>query len=232
MIRTPEQWVGVYEDRKAFFLHDNNPNRPHPKLSAGDHSNGFANSDFVIEDPEILDQAAADLVELLVATGFDLDSVDRVVGPAMGAITLASFVALHIGVKRGRSCLCGYAEKDPADPAQKALLFNRTQIAPGDRILSVEDVLTTGDSVERMGALIAGKGGIVLPAVLSLVNRSGLTKVGTNRVIVSLIDKHMPKYPPADCPLCKMGSTALSPKGENWGLLTAVYSERSGDGHI
>ena len=87
----------------------------------------------------------------------------------------------------------------------------------------VEDVLTTGGSVDLTAEAVTNAGGVVLPFVIILVNRSGLTEVNGKK-IVALIDRPMPMWTPDECPLCKQGSEALRPKGtENWDRLNAEY---------
>jgi orotate phosphoribosyltransferase len=94
-------------------------------------------------------------------------------------------------------------------------------LLPGKSILLCEDVLTTGGSVDRAAIATTKAGGIVLPFILALVNRSGLTEVSGKRV-VALINRSMPIWEPGDCPLCRQGSEVMRPK-ENWGALNAVY---------
>jgi orotate phosphoribosyltransferase len=109
------------------------------------HSDGFVNSELVFEDPLCLDEMCADLVELLAVRGAPLHEVDRVVGPAMGAITLAHDVARRIGYWRHWSCTRAYAEKEVVN-GQNRMVLRRTSISPGESVLLVEDVLTTGQS--------------------------------------------------------------------------------------
>ena len=221
-LRTAGAWIVEYERRGALWLHDKNPKRPHALLTAGDHSSGFFNSELVMEDSTLLDEACFDLVQLLRESGVNLDEVDRVVGPAMGAITLAHDLSRLIAKQRRLPCLRAYTEKD-TDGGNKLMVFKKTAIHPGERILAAEDVLTTGESVDLTTTAVVKAGGIVLPFVAVLVNRSGLTEVGGKK-IVALIDRPMPKWAPDECPLCQAGSEAIRPKGkENWARLNAEY---------
>ena len=90
---------------------------------------------------------------------------------------------------------------------------------PRRSVLLCEDVLTTGGSVDLTSTAITNAGGIVLPFILVLVNRSGLTEV-SGKKIIALIDRPMPMWAPGNCPLCNMGSEALRPK-DNWAKLNA-----------
>ncbi|MBI1960983.1 MAG: hypothetical protein HYS43_01785 [Candidatus Liptonbacteria bacterium] len=224
-----EQWIAVYQKCGALWIHDGNPKRPHVLLTSdGKHSNGFFNSELVMENPLVLDWAARDLTKLLAAhaTNATIGGVDRVVGPAMGAITLAHDLARCIGEVNCRPCLRGYGEKaeergrDDRE-TKKKMVLKRTALKKGERILLCEDVLTSGASVNMVAEAVIAAGGEVLPYVAVLVNRSGLTEV-SGKKIVALIDRHMPKWDPDECPLCKEGSEALRPK-ETWARLTAAY---------
>ena len=152
-------------------------------------------------------------------------AVHRVVGPAMGAITLAHDLALRIDHLTYNDCTSAFVEKikDPVT-GQKKMVFNRTNIKVGETILLCEDVLTTGGSVEMAENTVVSAGGTVMPYVLVLVNRSGLTEVNGKKII-ALINSPMLTWDAEDCPLCKLGSEAILPKtpAENWVRLNARY---------
>ncbi|MBL1434489.1 hypothetical protein COB87_002910 [Candidatus Wolfebacteria bacterium] len=222
MFRTTDGWISQFKERGALWLHDGNSKRPHALLTSGMHSDGFFNSELVMEDSIFLNNACSYLVELLQQDNLDLSSVDRVVGPAMGAITLANDISRNLGLRRSRSCLRAYVEKE-MDGNKKIMVFKKTLIRSKERILIVEDVLTTGGSVELTAAAITKAGGTVLPFVAVLVNRSNLTEVG-GRKIIALINRPMPMWTPKKCPLCKKGSEAIRPKGtKNWNRLNTSY---------
>lgn len=218
-------WTNKYREKGAFWLHDGNPKRPHALLTtSGKHSNGFFNSELVMENTFLLSEACSYLVELLVEQGLKLEGIDRVVGPAMGAITLAHGISYSIGCERGYACLRAYTEKHEVNhPGQVIMVFKRTAIHPLEQILLCEDVITTGDSVGLMVMAIASSGGVVLPFIATLVNRSGLKEINGKR-IVALIDYPMPMWRPEECPLCQQGSEAIWPKDvKNWARLNASY---------
>lgn len=217
-------WIKAYMKKGALWFHDENMKRPHALLTSGKHSSGFFNSECVMEDSLLLDQACLDLVQMLAMQGaVNINNIDRVVGPAMGAVTLAHSTSVHISRARGRVCLRAFTEKEIGLDGVTRMVFKRTAIRPGERILIVEDVLTTGGSVDLTESAILEAGGTVLPFVAVLVNRSGLKEVG-GKGIVSLIDRSMPIWGPEECPLCKQGSEAIRPKGvDNWARLNASY---------
>lgn len=220
-----EWWIGKYKEKGAWWAHDGNPKRPHALLRSGKHSNGFCNSELVIQDPVLLDEACADLAALYWSlTGY---YANRVVGPAHGATKVAHDLARHISRKQGFSCLSSYTEKE-GEGKNRKMVFKRSPPEKGERVLLAEDVTTTGGSVELVADAVARAGGIVLPCVAVLVNRSGLTEVNGKKII-ALIDHPMQDWDTVSdneiCPLCEMGSEAIRPKEsvENWVRLNAKY---------
>jgi orotate phosphoribosyltransferase len=224
MWRTSDEWIEAYKTKGALWIHDGNPKRPHALLTSGNHSDGFFNSKLVTEDPFLLQEASADLVELLVQNCLDLELVDRVVGPATGATKLAEEgVAPEIGKKRGRPCLSAYTEKDTDKDGKKRMIFINTSIRDGETVLLCEDVRTTGESVGLTAQAVINAGGTILPYVALLVNRSG--EQNSHGVdFIALINRHMQSWRPEECPLCPKGSEAIRPEGtENWQRLNATY---------
>lgn len=221
-----KDWVSTYKEKGALWIHDGNPKRPHALLTSGNHSNGFFNSGLVCEDPLLLAEACHDLAFILRSQA-DIRLINRVVGPAMGAIAIAHCIAWSINRLSNRApenrCLSSYTEKIVVGDFERQIL-KRTTMRPSEVVLTVEDVITTGGSVERTATAVTEAKGELFPFILTLVNRSGLTEVNGHK-IVALIDQPMPMWHPIEgCPLCKQGSQAIRPKGtENWTALNANY---------
>ena len=79
----------------------------------------------------------------------------------------------------------------------------------GERILVVEDVITTGGSTRECIAALEASGGKVVAAA-SIIDRSnGTADVGVPRI--SLVSLDVPSYSPADCPMCADGIEAVKP---------------------
>lgn len=223
MRRTSQEWIRAYEDQHALWIHDGNPKRPHARLRSEKHSSGFFYSGLVVDDEPLLYDAASDLVDLYVAAGGSTDTIDRVVGPKTGATKLAEAIANEIGRRRSRPCAWASPAKQ-GEGAGWTMVFDDPdhQVLSGEVVLSVEDVITTGTSVDLAANVSVQAGGDVVRFILVLVNRSGLKEVN-GRKIVALIDREMPTWEPAECPLCHQGSEAIYAKGDNWTFLTAQY---------
>ncbi len=218
-----KDWMDEFRKKKALWIHDGNMKRPHALLTSGKHSNGFFNSRPVIYDEPLLREAASDLIDLyrMDTNGFSISVVDRIIGPQTGATHLAGFMSCH-GKSLGWSTDWASPAKD-GEGRNKKMVFNNYEhsMLRGETVLLCEDVITTGESIQLTAKAVIEAGGMILPYVLALVNRSGLKEIG-GRKIISLIDHHMPTWEPNECPLCKEGSEALRPK-DNWKLLNAEY---------
>lgn len=199
-------WKRTFEEYGAIWMHDGDPNHPHALLTSGLHSDGFVNCTMVTQHPAILQSAVSDGLNDQLS---DLKA-EWVIGSAFGAITLAHAIAYHLGAR------AGFTEKDG-----DLMKLSRFEIPPSDRVLVVEDTISTGGSTKKTIEGIKASGvpdSEILPYIVSLVNRSGSDELA-GRKIRALITLNIHAWTPADCPLCKAGSQAIRPKG-NWQTLT------------
>jgi len=221
MLRDEEQWVNQYRRRSALWFHDGNPKRPHALLTSGKHSNGFFNSRLVIPDEALLREAASDLLELFFRQGGDISRIHGVVGPQTGATKLAELLSYQVMAHTRDQCFWASPAKNE-EGVVKSMVFSDEDLVKlkGRTILLCEDVVTTGASIDLAVTAVINAGGIVMPFVFTLINRSGKTEAIGGK-IVALIEHPMPIWTPEECPLCP-DSEALRPK-ENWELLNARY---------
>ncbi len=136
-----------------------------------------------------------------------------VVGPTTGGVILAFEVARQLGV-RGF-----FAEQvSGADGSQRRELRRGFAIEPGERVLLVDDVLTTGASLLEMVPVIEEAGGELVRAVV-IVDRSGeldtVTSPVTGRAYPAeaLWSLDLPSYEPgpSTCPGCAAGLPLKAP---------------------
>ncbi len=203
-------WKLVFQEQGAIWIHDGKPQRPHALLTSGLHSNGFVNCSLVTQHAKLLErivQSADGLAPRLT------DKVDWVVGSALGAVTFSYAVALQIGAR------AGFTEKDG-----EAMKLARFEIKPGEKVLVVEDTISTGGSTLKTIEGIQ-KAGVpaqtILPYIVCLVNRSGSPTLG-GRELRALLTLDIHNWKEEECPLCKMGSQVVRPKA-NWAALTGAY---------
>ena len=166
----------------------------HFRLSSGLHSTGYLQCALVLQHPlsaEQLGRAIANRVKALGAT--------VVLSPALGGVVIGHEVGRALGVR------AIFAER------QDGVLSLRRGFTLGvqDRILVVEDVLTTGGSTRETMAVARAAGGTVVGAA-SIVDRSG----GTANVDVpfeTLLAIDVTTYQPDHCPLCAQGLPVVKP---------------------
>jgi len=216
-------WEEKLCDLGALWQHDGNPVRPHVILHDGDHSGFYIESSLITIDPLTLSKAAYDSVKSLMSSLAKEQSIDFVVGPAFGGILFGYEIAMRINLCQSESCFFTYTKKTETEAGQVHKL--NAKIKPRSKVLLVDDVLTTGDSLAKTAEAVERAEGELLPFVLVLVNRSGKERVD-GREVISLIDKEMPKWKPeiGNCPFCRLGSEAIFPEGiKNWSRLNAQY---------
>jgi orotate phosphoribosyltransferase len=169
----------------------------HFLLTSGLHSPRYLQCARVLMDPPLATALGASLAERLRPLLSETPAA--VVAPALGGVLVAHEVARAFG------CLGLFTERqDGTMTLRRGFL-----LAPGDPIVVVEDVITTGGSTREVLAAVRSREARVL-AVGSLVDRSGgQADLGVPRR--SLLELEVPTYPPESCPLCAEGSTPEKP---------------------
>lgn len=219
---TLECWTDRLKRLNALWIHDQNVHRPHIEINEY-HSSGYF-SDEIMENSELLDEAAADIALLLYCKHMSLfNTLNRVVGPAFGAITFAHDVARNISrIRKNFTCLDSFGVKKSTNGV-KSIVFEKSRIIPGEKVLVCDNVISTGEGVRLTMKAVQEQDGVILPCVVALLNLSGVDEICGKRII-ALINYPMPKWPPSECPLCKVGSEAIAPTASNWARLNEVLS--------
>jgi orotate phosphoribosyltransferase len=170
----------------------------HFLLTSGLHSPRYLQCARVLMDPALATRLGADLAARLrpLLTGQEPRAV---VAPALGGVIVAHEVA------RAFSCPGLYTERQDG-----AMMLRRGfALEPGEPVVVVEDVVTTGGSTREVMEAVRTRGAEVL-AVGSLVDRSGgAVDLGVPRA--SLLALEVPTWPAESCPLCAEGSKPEKP---------------------
>ena len=173
----------------------------HFRLTSGLHSPGYLQCALVLQHPrhaEAIGRAIADRVRELRA--------DVVLSPALGGVVIGQEVGRALGVR------AIFAERQDG----KLALRRGFTLATTDRVLVVEDVMTTGGSTRETIDVAKAAGGQVVGAA-SIVDRSpsaGSGQAGTLRFDVpftALLEIALPTYEPDTCPLCAQGLPVVKP---------------------
>jgi orotate phosphoribosyltransferase len=178
----------------ALFTRHNALLRGHFKLSSGLHSEAYLQCALVLQYPD----AAQALAEEL-ASKFRDDKIDVVVGPALGGVTLAYEVARALKV-RGL-----FTERQDS----KMVLRRGFDIRKGERVLVVEDVVTTGGSTKEVIDVVKGLGGVVA-GVCSIIDRSS-EPVNFGVRSACLAKVKVATYQESECPLCRSNVPVTKP---------------------
>ena len=187
MIENPEHLLAVFKETGALL-------DGHFQLTSGLHSPRYLQCARVLQYPE-----HAEWIGRALAGEFAGDQIDVLVAPAIGGIIVAHETARAVG------CRALFTERENG----VMTLRRGFELNPGDRVLVVEDVVTTGGSTRETIDAVTAAGGNVIGAG-SIVDRSnGAADVGVRRV--SLLTLDVRAYQPSDCPLCKQGLPVVKP---------------------
>lgn len=167
----------------------------HFLLTSGRHSARYLQCARVFQYPEQAAKLSAGL-----AAHFRGQRIDVCLGPALGGVILAYETARHLG------CRAMFTEREQDG---KMALRRGFRLKPGERVLVLEDVVTTGGSVREVLALAGALGG-ELSGVGAVVDRSGGT-VDFGVPFVPLLRLEVETFSAADCPLCRTGSIPVKP---------------------
>jgi orotate phosphoribosyltransferase len=195
----------------------------HFLLKSGRHGDAYVEKFQVLQDPV----ATSELCSFFAGHGRGGDGdtlVDLVAGPTTGGVILAFETARQLGV---RSI---FAEEVRADDGSTRREFRRGfRIEAGERVLLVDDILTTGSSLMAMIPAVEAAGGEIVECLV-LVDRSGgraaVTSLSSGRSypLRSLWQLDLPTYEPgpASCPLCAQEVPLHAPGSTGTGASTAA----------
>ena len=170
--------------------------RGHFLLSSGLHSGAYVQCALLLEDPVRSRHVGEELASEL--RQFHPDSV---LAPALGGVIIGHEVATSLGVP------FRFTERKGEDMG----LRRGFSLRQGERVVIVEDVVTTGRATLETAALATSRGARVV-AVGAIIDRS----VGKDPFDVpfrSLLELDLPSFPPSECPACQSGAAPPEPPG-------------------
>ena len=166
----------------------------HFRLSSGLHSGGYLQCALVLQYPE-----HAETLGRMLAEQMKLLSATAVLSPALGGLIIGHEVARALGVR------AIFAERQ-----DNVLTLRRGfTLGPDDRVIVIEDVVTTGGSTKETIAVAESAGAQVIGAG-SVIDRSG----GSATLGVpfhALVTLKLATYKEEDCPMCKAGTPITKP---------------------
>ena len=154
----------------------------HFLLTSGRHSDKYLQCAKIFRNTKYSEELCAALAEKYKDAG-----VQVVIGPAMGAVQMAYEVSRKMTLRRGFA------------------------VTPGEKVLIVEDVVTTGGSVKEVIDLVREAGGDIV-GVGSIVDRTG-GKIDFGVPFKAVYSAPVTSWEASECPLCKAGELELVKPG-------------------
>ena len=166
----------------------------HFLLSSGLHSPQYLQCALALRHPRDAARFGAAIGEQFAEQQFD-----AVVSPAIGGLIIGFAVAQSLGVP------FFWTERENA-----VMIVRRGfAVAENEKLLVIEDVITTGGSTRECIAAVETLGAQVVAAA-SIIDRSGgAADVGAPRVALAILN--VPTFKPENCPMCERGETAIKP---------------------
>jgi orotate phosphoribosyltransferase len=170
----------------------------HFRLTSGLHSSAYLQCARVLQFPTHAEHLARQLADALRALIPEPPAV--VASPALGGLIIGHEVAREFGAR------FIFTERDAES---KMTLRRGLQVTPGESVVVIEDVVTTGGSTADVVGVMRSAGANVLAAG-SIIDRSGgRAQVGVPRAALATIE--VESWDPAACPLCAQGLPVVKP---------------------
>lgn len=169
----------------------------HFKLTSGKHSDVYFEKIKLIERPAVLEKIIDLLVEEIKKDGLDFDYV---VSPAYGGIAIGFLTALKLNK------LFAFSQR----VEEKMTVRSGFAGLPGRRAIIVEDILTTGGSVQEVLECLKEMQ-VTVNGIYCLVDRSAGQVLIEGKPVRSLLALKVSAYEPEACPLCQQGLPLVKP---------------------
>lgn len=176
------------EEIRKLLVETNVIQEGHFVLSSGRHADIYMQCAKVLQYPEHAATLAAE-----IATKWKDEEIDVVIGPALGGVVLSYAVAEELGV---RSI---FSERKNGEMK----IRRGFELEPGEKVLVVEDVVTTGGSVREVLAVLESLE-VEIVGLSSIVDRSN-GEVDFNYDFKPLLPLDIKSYEAEQCELCKKG---------------------------
>ena len=199
---TEKEVLSIFKAEKAYLS-------GHFLLSSGLHSPNYMQCALLLQKPWVAEPLCKELAKKLKGV-----KIDVVIGPALGGILVAHEMgrALSAG---GGSASGGKVRSMFAERVEGEFTLRRGfELKKNERVLVVEDVITTGKSSREVIELV-GRTGAKTVAVASLVDRTGIEGGMSlfDQDFYSLLKIDIQTYKPELCPLCRHGKVDLVKPG-------------------
>jgi orotate phosphoribosyltransferase len=166
----------------------------HFVLTSGLHSTIYLQCALVLQHPREAEEFGRS-----IAANFQDVNIQTVAAPAIGGLIIGHEVARALGAR------FIWTERENGE----MVLRRGFGISPGERVLVVEDVVTTGGSTRETVAALQAHGAKVIGAASIIDRSSGKADVGVPRIALATLD--VASVEPVACEACKRGEPAIKP---------------------
>ncbi|AZR73004.1 orotate phosphoribosyltransferase [Anoxybacter fermentans] len=167
----------------------------HFQLSSGRHSEAYVQCAQILQYPWYLDKFCTALANL-----FNDREIDLIIAPAMGGVLISN------GVGRALKKRAIFTERENGQMRLRRNFY----IQPGEKVLIVEDVVTTGKSVREVMEVVRNLSGKIV-GIGSFIDRSGGKADFDGVKFKALLTLDLKTYMPEECPFCKAGVAVTKP---------------------
>lgn len=183
-----ERVLQIFEEAEVLL-------KGHFLLSSGRHSDQYMQCAKIFQHTKYSEEVCKSLAENYIN-----DKIDVVIGPALGAVQMTYEVSRHLG------CRNIFAERDKEGVMSLRRGF---YINPGENVLVVEDVTTTGGSVKEVMKIVNENGGNIVGVGCVIDRSNGEIDFGVR--FTPVISMTVESWAPEECALCKQGLPAVKP---------------------
>ena len=163
-------------------------------LTSGLHSPIYLQCALVLQQPRDAEEFGRSIAEQ-----FQGEQIQTVASPAIGGLIIGHEVARALNAR--------FIWTERQDGTM--ILRRGFSVSPGEKVLVVEDVVTTGGSTRETVAALQAYGAQVVGAASIIDRSSGKADVGVSRIALTTLD--VPSVDPSVCELCKRGDLAIKP---------------------
>lgn len=163
-------------------------------LTSGLHSNVYLQCALVLQHPEQAESLGREIAE-----NFKNQNIQVVASPAIGGLIVGHEVARALGAR------FVWTEREQG----KMTLRRGFTLSPHERVVVVEDVVTTGGSTRETIETLQAAGASVIGAASIIDRSSGQAEVGVPRIALATLN--VEAVDPAECLACARGDVAIKP---------------------
>lgn len=195
----------------------------HFVYASGHHGDFYVNKDALYVYPRKLDDICVMMTDVALKT-FGA-SFEVVLAPAVAGIVVGQNIAYNASLLNSSDILFAYAEKNPFDPSYRVIRRGYEDVVRGRRVLLVDDIVSTGNTLAQMAQSVHNLGGEVRGAVV-ICDRGQVRKLRIrNEVddvqgvffdvcVAPLVELDLQTFDAVSCPLCKAGRPIDTQIGE------------------